>query len=61
MYFRNDGLGNIWLDKYLKSPVSMDPLTGNMINEPKQCLNLNDSTSKQGKQITREVFIRKLR
>ena len=44
MYFRNYGLRKTGLDKSLKSPVSEDPSTGNMVNGPKQCCNLNDST-----------------
>ena len=26
-----------WLDKFLKSPVSEDPSTSNMVNVPKHC------------------------
>ena len=44
MYFWTYGHGKMWLDKCLKSPVSEDPLTSNMLNVPKHCLNLNDST-----------------
>ena len=33
-----------WLDKCLKSPVSEDPLTINMVNVPKHCWNLHHST-----------------
>ena len=33
-----------WLGKFLKSQVSEDPLTGNMVNRLKQCSKLNDST-----------------
>ena len=44
MHFRNYGLRKMWLDKCLKSPVSEDPLTGNLVNEPKHCFNLNHST-----------------
>ena len=44
MYFRNYGLRKTGLDKSLKSPVSEDPSTGNMVNGQKQCCNLNDST-----------------
>ena len=33
-----------WLDKYLKSAVSEDPLTSNMINMRKHCSNLHYST-----------------
>ena len=44
MYFRNYGHGNTWLDKSLKSLVSEDPLTSNVVNEPKHCFNLNEST-----------------
>ena len=32
MYFSIYGLQNTWLDKCLKSPVSEDPSTSNMIN-----------------------------
>ena len=34
----------IWLDKCLKSPVSEDPSTNNMVNAPKHVLNLHHST-----------------
>ena len=44
MYFRNYGLQKTWLDICLKSPVSDDPLTGNMVNGIKHCCNLNDRT-----------------
>ena len=33
-----------WLDKCLKSPVSEDPSTSNMVNVPRHCWNLHDST-----------------
>ena len=35
MHFPNYGLQKTWCDKYLKSPVSEDPSTGNMVNGPK--------------------------
>ena len=44
MYFRNYGLQNTWLDICLKSPVSQDPFSGNMVNGPKHSCNLNEST-----------------
>ena len=44
MYFRNYGLQNTWLDICLKSPVSEDPFSGNMVNGPKHSCNLNEST-----------------
>ena len=44
MYFRNYGLRKTWLDKCLRSLVSEDPSTGNMVNELKYCFNFNDST-----------------
>ena len=44
MYFRNYGLRKTWLEKCLRSPVSEDPSTGNMVNELKHCFNLNKST-----------------
>ena len=43
MYFGNYGLPKIWLDQYLKSPVSEDPSKRNMVNVPKYCLNLKNS------------------
>ena len=44
MYFRNYGLRKTLLDKRIASPVSEDPLTGNVGNWSKHCLNLNDRT-----------------
>ena len=44
MYFRNYWLRKTWLDKCLKSPVSEDPLTSNMVNCPKHCWILPWST-----------------
>ena len=44
MYFRNYEQRKTWLDICLKSPVSKDPLTGNMVNGPKHCCNLNERT-----------------
>ena len=44
MYIRIYGLRNTWLDNCLKSPVSKDPSTINMLNRPKHCSKLNDST-----------------
>ena len=44
MYFRRYRLRKKWLDKWLISPVLEGPLTGNVVNEPKHCLNLNCST-----------------
>ena len=35
MYLRNYELRKTWLDKCLKSPVSEDPLTDNILNGPK--------------------------
>ena len=37
MYFPRYGLRNTWLGKCLKSPVSEDPSTSNMVNGPKHC------------------------
>ena len=45
MYFRNYGLRNRWLDKWLKSPVTENRLTGNVVSGTKKCFNLNDSSS----------------
>ena len=44
LHFRNYGLWKTLLDKCLKSPVSGALITGNVVNEPKHCVNLNDST-----------------
>ena len=43
MYFLTKKLRKTCLDECLKSPVSEDSLTSNMVNGPKQCWNLNDS------------------
>ena len=34
MNFRNCRLRNEWLEKYLKSPVSEEPLTSDMVSGP---------------------------
>ena len=44
MYFRNCGLPKTWLDQCLKSPVSDDPTKSNMVNAPKNCSNLKDTS-----------------
>ena len=44
MYFGNYGLRKTCLDICLRNPVSKDRLTGNMVNEPKNCCHVNDST-----------------
>ena len=44
MYFWTYGLQKAWLDKCLKSPFSEDSLTSNMVNGPKHCWSLNNST-----------------
>ena len=44
MYFRNYRLPKTWLDQCLKSPVSEDPTKSNMVNAPKHCSNLKDSS-----------------
>ena len=43
IYFRNYLLRKTWLDKCLKSLVSEEPLTTNIVNRPKHCWNLNES------------------
>ena len=43
MYFRKYWLQKTWLDKCLKSPVSEDFSTSNMVNGPKHCWNLHHS------------------
>ena len=44
MYFRNYGLPKTWLHQCLKSPVSEDPTKRNMVNAPKHCSNLKDTS-----------------
>ena len=44
MYFPNYCLPKTWLDQCLKSPVSEDPSKNNMVNAPKHCSNLNNSS-----------------
>ena len=44
MYFWTYEVRKAWLEKYLKGPVSEDPLTSDMVNGPKHCWNLNDHT-----------------
>ena len=44
MYFRNYGLPKTCLDQCLKSPVSEDPTKSNMVNAPKHCSNLKDTS-----------------
>ena len=44
IYFRNYALRKTWLDICPRSPVSKDPLTGNMVNGFKHCCDLENST-----------------
>ena len=44
MCFGNKKLGKRSLDKCLKSTVSEDPSTSNMVNGPKHSCNRDDST-----------------
>ena len=44
MYFRNYGLPKTWLDQCLKSPFSENPTKSNMVNAPKHCSNLKDTS-----------------
>ena len=44
MYLGNYGLRKTWLGKWVKSPVSENHLTGNLVNGSKHCFNLNGST-----------------
>ena len=43
-YFITYGLPKTSLDKCLKSPVSEDTSASNMVNEPRHCSKLNEST-----------------
>ena len=44
MYFLTDGFSKTWLDKCLKSPLSEDSSRSHIVNGPKHCWNLKDST-----------------
>ena len=44
MYFRNYRLPKTWLDQCLKSPLSEDPKKSKMVNAPKHCSNLKDTS-----------------
>ena len=44
MYFGNSVVQKTGIDKCLKSAVLQYPSTRNMLNRPKHCPNLNDST-----------------
>ena len=44
MSFPNHRLLKMWLKKCLKCLVLEDPWTGNMLNRPKPCFNLDSST-----------------
>ena len=44
MSFENHGLPRRWLDQCLKSHLSEDLSKSNMVNAPKHCSNLKDST-----------------
>ena len=44
MYFQNYGLAKTWLGKYLKSAVSQQLLTSNMVNALKHWSNLHGGT-----------------
>ena len=44
MYFRNYGLPKTWLDQCLKSPISEDPTKSKLVNAPKHCSNLKDTS-----------------
>ena len=44
MYFWTYGLQDTWLDKYLKRDTREVPLTSNMVNGPKHCSELNESS-----------------
>ena len=44
MCFRNYGLPQTWLDQCLKSTVSEHPTKSNMVNAPKHCSNLKDTS-----------------
>ena len=43
MYFQGYGTRNMCSDKCIEGPVSQDPSTSIMVNDPKHCSNPNDS------------------
>ena len=44
MYLQNSRVRKMWLDKYLKSPISEHPWTINMLKSSKHLQNLHEST-----------------
>ena len=44
MCFQNYGLPKTWLDECLKSLVSDDPTKSNMVNAPKHCAYLKETS-----------------
>ena len=44
MYFQNYGLAEKTLHKYLKSAISQDPSTSNMVKSPKHLSNYEAAT-----------------
>ena len=42
MYLRNYGFRKTWLGKCLKTPISQDHLTGNVVNGSRHCFIRND-------------------
>ena len=44
MYFQNYRLPKTWLDQRLKSSVLEDPFKNNMVNAPKHCSNMTNTS-----------------
>ena len=60
MYFRYLGLPKTWLDQCLKSPVSEDPTKSDMVNPPKHCSNLKDTSLPYLLITTKSILLRKV-
>ena len=44
MFFQDYGLQKTWLERCLKNPTSEDPFTRHIVDPPKHCCYLDNST-----------------
>ena len=60
MYFRNYLLPKTWLHQCLRSPVSEDPTKSDMVNAPKHCSNLKDTSLPYLLITAKSIFLQKV-
>ena len=60
MYFRNYGLPKTWLDQCLKSLFSENRTKSNMVNAPKHCSNLKDTSLPYLLMIGKSIVLQKV-